>query len=273
MRKFIVAVGFIALLAPAAFCGVAVSSPSSGTSAQSPVHFAASATTACAKGVAAMGIYTAPSVLAYLVQGAKLDTNLSLAPGNYHAVVEAWDNCGGASTTPIALTVSASNVQVTSPSNNATVSGPVHFVASASSSCAQGVAAMGIYSAPSQLAYQIPGSSLDKSLTLAPGTYNAVVQEWDNCGSAATKPITFTVTGSSQSAVQVTTPAPNATVSSPVHYVASATTSCASGGRKQAGEPSPNRSCGKRGGMAELRAVCEPRRSARPGQKERASMK
>src|SRR5205823_5307708 len=163
MSKVILAISFAMAAVSSAFGGVTVSSPANGLSSQSPVHFAASATTSCSKGVAAMGIYTAPSVLAFVVQGAKLDTNVSLAPGTYHSVVQAWDNCGGASTTPLTVSVTGGNVQVTSPANNATVSGPVHFVASATSSCARGVAAVGIYSAPFQLAYQVAGSSLDKN--------------------------------------------------------------------------------------------------------------
>ena len=229
MRRIVFALSFVVLTLASSFAGVTVSSPGSGSSMQSPVHFVASATTSCASGVAAMGIYTAPNLLTYVVQGAKLDTSLSLATGSYHTVVQSWDHCGGASSTPIALTVTGGNVQVSSPANNATISGPVHFLASASSSCARGIAAMGIYTAPFKLAYQAAGTSLDKSLILAPGTYNAVVQEWDNCGASATRPITFTVAASTQSAVHVTTPMPNATVSSPVHYVASATTTCSGG--------------------------------------------
>src|SRR5882724_6041797 len=229
MRWLSLTISFAIVVVTSSFGAVTVNSPASGASTQSPIHFVASSTTSCAKGVAAMGIYTAPSVLAYIVQGAKLDTNVSLTTGTYQTVVQAWDNCGGASKTPISITVVGSNVQVTSPANNATVTGPVHFAASATSSCAGGVAAMGIYSAPFQLAYKVAGNSLNTNLNLAPGTYNTVVQEWDNCGSAATRPVAFTVAAGAQSAVQVTSPVSNATVSSPVHYVASATTTCSKG--------------------------------------------
>jgi hypothetical protein len=52
-----------------------------------------------------MGIYTAPGVLAYKVNGATLNTSLTLKAGINHTVVQEWDHCGGAATTPIALTV------------------------------------------------------------------------------------------------------------------------------------------------------------------------
>jgi len=52
-----------------------------------------------------MGIYTAPGVLAYNVNGATLNTNLTLPAGVNHTVVQEWDKCGGAATTPIVVTV------------------------------------------------------------------------------------------------------------------------------------------------------------------------
>ena len=183
-----------------------------------------------------MGIYTAASKLAYVVKGSKLDTSLDLAPGTYKVVVEEWNNCGSVASQVLTITVIKGEVQVASPANNATVAAPVHYVASATSGCSKGVA-VGIYSAPFKLAYQVNGSKLDTNLNLSPGTYNTVVQKWDNCGASATKPITITVssavgnisTSTGQSAVKVTLPVSNSTVSSPVHFVASATTNCSKG--------------------------------------------
>jgi len=40
---------------------------------------------------------------------------------------------------------------------------------------------MGIYTAPYRRVYVVRGAKLDTTLTLGPGTYNTVVQEWDNC--------------------------------------------------------------------------------------------
>ncbi len=75
---------------------VTVSSPGNGTSAASPVHYAASASTStCSSGVASLGIYVNDR-LRYVQQGTNLSTDLALAPGSYQTVVQAWDNCGGA---------------------------------------------------------------------------------------------------------------------------------------------------------------------------------
>lgn len=141
-----------------------------------------------------MGIYPAAYSLVYTVDGANLNTNINLNPGTYNTVIVAWDRCGGASTAGVNIKVQAgSGVHVTSPSNNSTVGSSVNFVATATTTCPQGVASMGIYTAPYQLAYIAGGASLNTSLSLSPGTYNTTVEEWDRCGGATTAPVTITV--------------------------------------------------------------------------------
>ena len=185
-----------------AFAGVSVSAPANGITASSPVQFVASASSSCAKGISAMGVYTGPDQLVYTVQGAKLNTLISLNPGVYNTVVEEWDNCGGASTTPVKITVgSGGQVVVSTPKTNSAVSSTVPYAASASSSCSKGVSAMGIYTAPGQLAYTTQGAQLNTTLNLNPGVYNTVVQAWDNCGGSSRAPVTITVGGSSTSGV------------------------------------------------------------------------
>jgi hypothetical protein len=108
--KLLVIVCLCAMFALPAVAGVSVSSPSSGSTSGSPVHFVASASSSsCSKGVSAMGIYTAPGKLAYKVSGAKMDKYLSMSNGTYNVVVQEWDNCGWSATAPIKLTVSGSS--------------------------------------------------------------------------------------------------------------------------------------------------------------------
>ncbi|HZR65232.1 MAG TPA: beta-propeller fold lactonase family protein [Terriglobales bacterium] len=74
-------------------------------------------------------------------------------------------------------------VTVTTPTNSETEGSPVHFIASASSpDCADGISAMRIYSAPGVSAYTRYSSQINSYISLANGTYNAVVQAWDHCG-------------------------------------------------------------------------------------------
>ena len=195
MRKcaLLLALGFASI----ASANVAVSAPQNNSNVAAQVQYVAKATTSCSHGVAAMGVYTAPGVLVYTVQGASLNTLLQLNPGTYNTVVQEWDNCGGSTWTPVVIHVggSGSQVNVSAPQPNATVSPTVQYVATASSSCGKGVAAMGIYTAPGALAYVTQGAKLNTMLTLPPGTYQTVVEEWDNCGGAAITPVTIKVGG------------------------------------------------------------------------------
>jgi hypothetical protein len=194
IRPFLI-VPTAALIPTLAFAGVSVSNPGNGAQVGSPVSYAATANTGCSKGVASMGVYV-DNQLQYVVNGTSLNTQLTVNPGSHNTVVEEWDYCGGASFTPVAITVSnQTGVWVTSPSNNATVGTPVNYVATATTStCAKGVAAMGIY-VSNQLNYVVNGTSLNTNLELYPGTYNTIVEEWDNCGGASYTPVKITVPG------------------------------------------------------------------------------
>jgi hypothetical protein len=184
---------------------VQVAAPANNATVATQVQYVASATTGCSKGIAEMGVYTAPGVLAYHSQGASLNTVLTLNAGTYHTVVQEWDGCGGSAYTPITINVSGpksgGQVTVSAPQTNSTVSPTVQYVASASSTCPSGVAAMGIYTAPGVLAYKVQGAQLNTLLTLNPGIYHTVVEEWDRCGGAAVAPVTITVGSGSTSGV------------------------------------------------------------------------
>src|ERR1700722_12728779 len=106
--KVLVAVCLCAMFALPAIAGVSVTAPTSGSTSGSPVHFVASASSSCSKGVSAMGIYTAPGKLAYTVNGASMNTYLSMGSGTYNVVVQEWDNCGSSSKAPLTLTVGGS---------------------------------------------------------------------------------------------------------------------------------------------------------------------
>ena len=90
-------------LATASFAGVTVSSPAPGSTAGSPVHFVASATSA--NPITAMRIYV-DNVSAYLVSASKLDIYVTMASGGHSVVVQAWDSTGAVFKTPLSLTVS-----------------------------------------------------------------------------------------------------------------------------------------------------------------------
>lgn len=93
-------------------------------------------------------------------------------------------------------------VTISSPANHSTVASPVQFSATASSSCAQGVASMGIYVDNQRLVVQ-NGASLKASLNLSSGTHTTVVQEWDRCGGSTVAKEIITVSGTPSNATTV----------------------------------------------------------------------
>lgn len=193
MKKFLVPL-LLSVAAVPAFATVNISAPANDETTGASVQFVANATTACSKGVASMGVYVDNNRY-YVVGGASMNTTLTLPSGTHSTVVQEWDYCGGSTTAARTVTVSnAAGVNVSSPANGATVSSPVSFVASATASCSAGVAAMGVY-VNNNLVYTVQGSSINKQLAVGGGWNYVVVQEWDKCGGASTKPMNINVAG------------------------------------------------------------------------------
>lgn len=84
-------------------------------------------------------------------------------------------------------------VTVQAPANGS-VGSPVSYVASAASpGCSKGIAAMRIYTAPGVGAYTIYSSTLNTNVNLPAGSYQTVVQAWDNCGGVGKTAVSITV--------------------------------------------------------------------------------
>ncbi|HEY3706034.1 MAG TPA: alkaline phosphatase family protein, partial [Terracidiphilus sp.] len=217
VRAFLSALFAMFLASTSAFATVTVSSPTPNSTVTSPVHYVATAsTTTCSTGVASMGIYV-NNQLVYTVNGASLNTNITMANGNQHTVVEEWDKCGGASYTTVNIVVgtapTSTKVTVSSPTSGSTVTSPVHYVATAqTATCAGGVSSMGIYVA-NKLMYTVNGASLNTNIAMATGAEHTVVEEWDYCGGAAYTAVDLNVTsGTTQPTVSIA--AQNSTISS-----------------------------------------------------------
>jgi hypothetical protein len=178
-----------------AFANVIVSSPTNNETLSTTANYVASATTTtCAKGVAAMGVYV-DNRLAYVANGTSINTSIALTPGKHDTVVQEWDFCGGVTKTDVPVSVAVEDaVWVTSPVNKSTVSWLTNYVATATSNCPTGVAAMGVY-VNNVLAYKVNGAKLNTQINLGTGSQYTVVQAWDNCGGTTTTPITLTVKG------------------------------------------------------------------------------
>ncbi len=104
-------------------------------------------------------------------------------------------------------------VTVTSPAPGATVSSPVAYAATASTTtCAKGVASMGIY-VNNSLKYTVSGATLKTTLSMAAGAEHTVVEEWDKCGGASYTTVNITVGGGTGGGGGTTAPTVNITSS------------------------------------------------------------
>jgi Lactonase, 7-bladed beta-propeller len=78
----------------------------SAASNTTPVHVAASAENpACAAGMSALRIYTAPGEHLFTNTGETLNAFINLKPGTHVATAQAWDNCGNVFKTSFAISI------------------------------------------------------------------------------------------------------------------------------------------------------------------------
>lgn len=90
--------------AAASAVGISVSSPANGSTVPATAPFAATATTSCPSGVAAMGVYV-NGQLKVKQNGNNLNASVYLGSGTQTAYVQEWDYCGRATKTPVTVTV------------------------------------------------------------------------------------------------------------------------------------------------------------------------
>jgi hypothetical protein len=113
-------------------------------------------------------------------------------------------------------------VNVSAPANGSTVGTSVQFVASANSDAGLPISSMMIY-IDNQSQYLVYSSSLNTSISVAPGAHVAVVKSWDSGGNLYGNTVNFTASAQAGgSGVSVSSPTNGATTGTSVHFVASA---------------------------------------------------
>src|SRR5437762_10445526 len=119
-------------------------------------------------------------------------------------------------------TAAAGTVHICLPGPNASVTSPVQLVAASNLSPAATTSAVYVDYVK---AYSTAGPSVNTSLTLTAGSHHITVQSYNGAWVKSSETITVTTSApppgctAAAGAVQICSPAPNSTVSSPVHVV------------------------------------------------------
>jgi hypothetical protein len=167
---------------------VSITAPANGATIQSKVHVTATENTSQA--ATSMQIYLDSTLVYTQYNTDSIDTYIDANCGSHQITVKAWYADGTNNPTALSFTVNRSNI-VSTPTNGATVSSPVHVV---STSCSDHpVTSTQIY-LDNVLKTQTSTSSLDQSIAIPSGAHCIVGKGWDSAGNSfLTTDICFTV--------------------------------------------------------------------------------
>jgi len=204
---------------------VTVSSPANGSTMSSPIPIQASANPSAGHSISGWAIYV-DSVNVYSAGAVtSIHPNVSMNAGSHTVVVRAWDTSGayGDQTLNITVNTSRPSVNISTPSNNSTVSSPVNLKASATPSSGQKIGGWWVYVDSVGVYNAGDVASISTNLTMGPGIHTIVVRAWDTSGNYGDQTITVTVKPVSTIGVTISSPTNGSTVNSPMHVEASAT--------------------------------------------------
>lgn len=176
--------------------GVAVSTPTNGSTVTNPFNLQAQAPSCGGQGTSAMAWSVDDGSDTIFNAVSSINTSLSTSSGSHTLRVKAWGNSGAFCETDLALSVSAVGaVVVATPSNNATVSSPFPLQAQSSSCQGQTTGSMA-YSLDSGTDTVFdPATSINTSVTATQGTHTLHVKAWGNQGALCMNTLTINVTG------------------------------------------------------------------------------
>ena len=163
---------------------VIVSSPVNSSTMTAPVPIQASASPSPGHSIAGWWIYV-DNVGVYKTGAvSSIQPNVSMHTGTHQVVVRAWDSSGNFGDQKLTLTVNAikPSVQISTPSNNATVGSPVNLRASASPSSGQTITGWRVYVDGKASYSGGASSSVNASLKMSTGPHRVLVRAWDSSG-------------------------------------------------------------------------------------------
>ncbi|MGH9643662.1 MAG: PKD domain-containing protein [Terriglobales bacterium] len=200
--------------------GVAITSPATGSTGNSPVHVVATA--ASGNGVSAMSTYI-DDVKVYKTYTASTDVSLAVAPGSHRLVINAWDSNG------VLLPQSAGTFTVTAQAPTASMSlsansaiAPATITATASATDPNVNGTISGYSINWGDGSSSTGASATHTYS-TPGTFAVTVTATDNYNQSATATQSVTVTNALAPTVALSLSTTSAAAPATVTATASAT--------------------------------------------------
>lgn len=148
--------------------------------------------------------------------GNTLNTSISLSTGNHVLKVESADSAGNLATSKFSVTSASPSIKIVSPATLTGLLSPI-FV-SATSIDPIPVTAIQIYE-DHNLIYQVTGTGVQATIPMSVGQHLLAVQAWNAAGQTYKQTVTLNVIGVP---ITISSPKPNATVTSPITIAASA---------------------------------------------------
>lgn len=183
--------------------GINVCSPTEGANVTSPVSILATATVS--GGVYRFELWSGSTKLVNVRNSGVMDQSLSLAPGSYHLIFNAYNTAGTHVYATLDITVgggggscsapSSNGINVCSPNEGDTVASPVPI--SAAATLSTGVYRFELWSGSTKLASVSNSGFMDQSVSLAPGSYSLIFTAYDTAGTHVYATRDITVSGTS----------------------------------------------------------------------------
>jgi hypothetical protein len=184
----------------------------------SPVNIQASASPTAGQTISGWKVYVGGSTSYTGGSVNSINTNIGMKTGTHSVTVRAWDTSGAYADQKLTLTVSAKPaVAVTAPLGGSSVISPVSIQASAAASSGHSITGWVVY-VDSKSKYKAGAvTSIRPSISTSAGSHTILVRAWDSSGDYGDQTFSIDV---NKVAVNISTPANNASVVSPANLVA-----------------------------------------------------
>lgn len=201
---------------------VTVGAPVSGTTIDSPVPLQASARASAGHSITGWWIYVDKVGVYNGGAVSNIAPKLAMKSGTHNVVVRAWDSSGNYGDQALNVTINTSKptVNISTPTNNASLGSPFTLKASATPSTGQKMSGWWVYVDGKATYKGAAVNTVTTTLSMPTGAHKVVVRGWDTSGNYGDRSIAVTVRKPS---VAVQSPMGGESVTSPIHLRASAT--------------------------------------------------